>query len=254
MSGPGGSGGRRIAPPGRRELVPPGHRLGEQVRRHPSGRGRPNGCGEEVPGMRPVPGARSLDCDGQADAGTGVGESRNFGLPLRLVEVHGHEPAGLVDEKGIAADDVPPLEVIQHDVVRDRDERLGRTVTTTNPGLVADPAHPLVAAGGRVTLPAGLRVHPESREDVLPSTEQAPEQRDLAGRVEARFGQRCGGSGPACGRIQPLKLPSGRLEESGDSIGPVSKVAELDFEGVDRGEEPSPLLLFVGHLRRREQR
>ena len=40
----------------------------------------------------------------------------------------------------------------------------------------------------------------------------------------------------------------------GDSIGPVSKLVELVFEGVDRGEEPSPALLVVGHLRQRERR
>jgi hypothetical protein len=203
--------------------------------------------------MRPVAGARPLDRDGKAEVGTCKGEGSDVGLPICLVEVHGYEPARLVEKKRVAADDVPPPKVIQHDLVRDRNKRLGWAVAAANPRLVADSAHPLVAAGGRVTLLPGIRVHPESREDVFSSPEKAPEERDLASGVEARFGRRCGGSGPACSLIQLLKQPSGRLEESGNSIGPASKFAELAFESIDRGEEPQALGLVVGHLRQLER-
>jgi hypothetical protein len=53
---------------------------------------------------------------------------------------------------------------------------------------------PFIAAGGRVSFPAGLRADPEFRKDIIPTTEQLAKQKDFSLRSRGRFTDewRCG--------------------------------------------------------------
>jgi hypothetical protein len=96
-----------------------------------------------------------------------------------VIEVGRQEPAGIVLDERIDPDHVTALEVIEHHLVADRDERLIRTFAALDPWLLADAPHPLVGTGGRVSLASRARVDPEPWEHVVTATEETAEEADL---------------------------------------------------------------------------
>src|SRR4029077_7500472 len=94
-------------------------------------------------------------------------------LPAGLVEVHGKEPAGLVLEQRVDADDMLPLQVVGDNAVADGDEGLVGALPALDARFLADASHPLVGARGGVALLRGLIVDPQLWEDVGPTSKKA---------------------------------------------------------------------------------
>ncbi|MBK7951177.1 MAG: hypothetical protein IPK00_21050 [Deltaproteobacteria bacterium] len=94
------------------------HRFGQELSREsPRDAGRNRG-GEEEPGVAPVARSRSLDGGIDARLLAGISKCGDVGHPIALVEVAGEKPARVVREEWIKADHMAPLEVVEHDLVR----------------------------------------------------------------------------------------------------------------------------------------
>ena len=61
--------------------------------------------------------------------------------------------------------------MVEDDLIGERQKCLVRALAAFYPGFFADAAYPFVAAGRRLSFPAGLRTHPEQRKDIIPATE-----------------------------------------------------------------------------------
>ena len=167
------------------ELVAAAHRLGDEVAAHPSRDVRVYRRGEEEPRVCAVPRAGALDRDGYADGSAGFGKCGDVFLPRALVEIGSEKPAALILEERVDAHHVSALQVVDDDLVADRDEGLVRAVAALASGLEhAEPGLPLVRARGGVACLAGLLAHEPRRKDVRASAEQRTEQLHLVrGRV-----------------------------------------------------------------------
>jgi hypothetical protein len=163
------------------ELVAVGHGLGEQKARHLPGGTRGDRRCEEEPRVRAMPRSRALDRGRDAGAPAGLRERQHVVGPGSLVEVGSDEPACLIREQRVSGDDVPPLEVIEDDLIRHRAERLVRTLPALDTGLLADAPYPFIRACRRVPLSAGRRVGPELRVQVVAAPEELAEQGHLFG-------------------------------------------------------------------------
>ena len=107
-------------------------------------------------------------------------------MPLVLVEIeeiaafvleHRVDPGHERVRRVAVTRQVPP-----DDVVRDGEELAVWAVAVLHPRLLADPAHPLVSTGRRVSGLAGLSALEAAGVDVVSTTEEGAEQRDLRGR------------------------------------------------------------------------
>ncbi|MDA8180234.1 MAG: hypothetical protein M0T69_12005 [Deltaproteobacteria bacterium] len=177
---------------------------------------------------RPGPFDRRRDADPLA----GRDERRHVLLPRRAVEIRRQEATGLIGQKRVDSDYVVTLKMVEDDLVGDGEERPVGTPAALHAGLLANSAHPFVGTNGGIAFPAGLRFFPQSREDVLPAPEEAPEKSDLlggGGRDLERVGQTVGwnwhresGSGEIlgkpsleflepCERLRPFLLDPGQL-------------------------------------------
>jgi hypothetical protein len=69
-----------------------------------------------------VPGTRTLDSHGNAQALTGFTKSTDIIHPGFLIEIRGKETTGVVRKHGINADDVTSLEMVYDDLIGYRKE------------------------------------------------------------------------------------------------------------------------------------
>ena len=162
-----------------RELVTARHRLGDEVATHPACGCGGHGCGEEEPDVRTVPRSRTLDGRRKPKCSRGLDEGSDVVSPRLLVEVGRQEPACVVLEERIDPDHVTTLEMVEDHLIAHGDERLIRALAALDARLLADAAHPLVRAGGRVALSIRAGVDPQLGEDVVAPAEEAAEQGDL---------------------------------------------------------------------------
>ena len=102
------------------ELMSPGHRLRDQMAAHLPREDRWDGGREEEPHVSSLAGAGALDGPGQTSAAAGRDERRHVLHPRALVEVGRQEPAALVVEHGVGADDVAPVEMVEDNPGRRR--------------------------------------------------------------------------------------------------------------------------------------
>src|SRR6185369_7190543 len=72
------------------------HRLGQQERRHVSGIVCRDGRREKEPGVRTIPGSRSLDGRGKGMGAAGLDKGCDIVHPGRLVEVQDDKPTRIV--------------------------------------------------------------------------------------------------------------------------------------------------------------
>jgi hypothetical protein len=128
-----------------------------------------------------MPRSRALDRGRDAGAPAGLRERQHVVGPGSLVEVGRDEPACVIREQRIGADDVPLLEVIEDHLIRHREERLVRTLPTLDTGLLPDAPYLFVRACRRVPLSAGRGVGPELRVQVIAAPEELAEQGHLFG-------------------------------------------------------------------------
>ena len=163
------------------DLVTARHRLREQEARHLPRQTRSDRRGEEKPGMGALAGSGTLHGGRHANRPARLGERQHVVGPGTLVEVGGQEPAGLVREEWVDADDMAPLKVIENDLIRHGDKRLVGTLPTLDPRLLADAAHPLVPARGSVPFATSGGVGPEPRVDIVSAPKELTEQRHLLG-------------------------------------------------------------------------
>ena len=140
--------------------------------------------GEEEPCVSAIPRPRTLDRNRDAKRFASLQKGRDVVTPGRLIDVNGEEPTGFVAQKGVAADDVSPLEVTEDHLVRDGGEGLMRALGATNTRHVAHSPNPFVSTGRGAALLPRPRIRPEPREHVRSSTKQAAEECDLGGSVE----------------------------------------------------------------------
>jgi hypothetical protein len=161
------------------ELVTPSHGFGDEVAPHPSRIAGWDGRPEEEPDVSTVARPRSLHGGGYLQATTGFSEREYVLRPRALVEIDDQETAGLILEKGIGPDDVPPSQMIEDDLVSNWDECLVRAFATSYSRLFTDAAHPLVRAGRRVPFLPGFGVEPQLWEDILSAAEQTTKEPNL---------------------------------------------------------------------------
>ena len=128
------------------QLVTPRHGFRDDVTAHPPRGARRDGRAEEEPHVGAVPGARSLDCRVNADTSAGLAKGGDILCPGCLVEVDGQQPTGLVRQQGVHTDDVVAAEMIEDDLIVERQERLVRAFSALDSRLLADSANPLVGA------------------------------------------------------------------------------------------------------------
>jgi hypothetical protein len=154
---------------------------------------------EENPDVRAVARARALDSHGHAELSRRFAQRCDITHPGALVEVDGHEPAGVVRQhrvdaggKGGAVRFTAAEQVGADHRVADRYERLVRAGPALHAGLAAEPGHPLVPAHRSVASFAAARVLPARGKNVRPASEKLPEKRDLR--------RRRGGPGDVGGR------------------------------------------------------
>ena len=231
------------------ELVAAAHRLGDEVAAHPSRDARVYRRGEEEPRVCAVPRAGALDRDGYADGSAGFGKCGDVFLPRGLVEIGSEKPAALILEERVNAHHVSALQVVDDDLVAERDEGLVRTVAALASGLEhAESGLPLVRARGGVAGLAGLLAHEPRRKDVRASAEQRTEQLHLVrGRVRRlavgreRQGQRRRGG---CSReLGPEALESGPVSRHACARAPRAAAARgRDPEGWRPSRAPCLLV------------
>ena len=121
--------------------------------------------------MGAVARSRAFHCDRDTEIPTGVGEGRHIIEPGFLVKVSREKPAGFVLEQGIDANGVSALQMVEDNLIADRQKCLVLALTALHPGFFADATYPFIAAGRRISFPAGLRTHPEQWKDIVPATE-----------------------------------------------------------------------------------
>jgi hypothetical protein len=156
---------------GHAELVVPGHAFCDEIAAHLSRNAGRDGRREEEPDVSTVTRPRSLHGGGDLQSTTGLRERECVVRPGALVEIHSQEPAALVLEKRIDADDVTPAQMIEDDLVSDRDECLVRAFATSDSRLFTDAAHPLVRAGRSVPFLSGFGIEPQPGKDILSAAE-----------------------------------------------------------------------------------
>ena len=96
-------------------------------------------------------------------------------------------------------DDVTPAQMIEDDLVSNRDECLVRAFAASDSRLFTDAAHPLVRTGRSVPFLPGSGIEPQLWEDILPAAEQLTKEPNLllgsgwSARVKNRggFGWEC---------------------------------------------------------------
>src|SRR5689334_10913488 len=96
--------------------------------------------------MSAVAGPRTLDGRGKPCRARHISKGDHVFLPIALVEIRRQEPAGLVLEEGVDADDVASPQMILDDLIPNRDERLIGALSAPDPRLLADPLYPLIEA------------------------------------------------------------------------------------------------------------
>ena len=209
------------------QLVAPLHGLGDEVATQSARRHRRHGFREKEPGMGSVPRPRPFDNGIEIEASARLHERSHVVPPAFAVEVRSQESARLVAEHGIHPHDQPAAQMFRHDLVRHRNEGLIGTLAALHARLLAYPSDPLVAAGRGVPLPAGLRVLPELRENVVAAGEEGAEEGDLfGGGLRCRFGcERCAGIFGRLGRCQfgpqfaefglDVRLFAGQISQAG---------------------------------------
>jgi len=161
------------------KLVAPRHRFRKQVAAHLPGDRGGNRTGKEEPGMGALSRPGPLNCWRDPDPAASRDERRHVLLPRWSVEIGRQEPTGLIGQKRVDSDYVPALEMVEDDLVGDREEGPVGTPAALHAGFLANSAHPFVGTNGGVAFPAGLGFFPQSREDVLPAPEEVPEKGDL---------------------------------------------------------------------------
>ncbi|MFN7924867.1 MAG: hypothetical protein U0Q16_32510 [Bryobacteraceae bacterium] len=186
------------------ELVTALHRLGEQQRSQGARETSGNGPLEENPNVCPVSGTRAFNRRGYAEGGARVAKSSRIVFPCFLVEVHGEEPAGFIEQQRIHADRVLAGEMIVDRFVVKGHIRLGLLVNALS----------ILRFGGIVGLPVALSVwrvasaavgaFPSPGVDVLASTKEGSKEGNLFWSFELRdwgrrfgWGQRGGRDGDA---------------------------------------------------------
>ncbi len=117
---------------------------------------------------------------------TGFNEGCHVIGPGRLVEVCRQEPACLVGEQWVNANDVTPLEVVKDHLVLHWEKCLVWTLAALHPGFLADAADPLIATGRRLPLAPRPGVAPEPGVDILSASKARAEERDLLGDGRGR--------------------------------------------------------------------
>ncbi len=175
------------------ELVAARHRLGEKKAAHAPRNAGVDRLREEEPDVGPIPGARAFDCGLQADGPASLDEGSDIFRPGLLVEVGGKEPGGLVFQHRVDADDVAAVEVVEDDLVGDRQELAAHAFPALDPLAVAqgaDAERPEVAADGRIALPAPVRLLPVLGVDIHAPAEQLAEEPKLVD-AHGRLGDRC---------------------------------------------------------------
>jgi hypothetical protein len=80
--------------------------------------------------MRAVARAGALNCPRAPDRLTSLGEGEHIFPPRIFVEINGKKPTGLVFQERVRARHVMALQVVEDNLVTDRDEGLIRAVTT----------------------------------------------------------------------------------------------------------------------------
>ena len=145
-----------------------------QVAGEPGG----NGLFEKQPNVSPVPGAGPFDRRGNRQALAGLEEGLRILPPGIVVEVDGEEEACLVQKHRVDAHDkwvslaIFPREMPADDFIGDGQEMLVRTFRAFDAGLLADPPHPLVTAGGLVAGASGFAAFEPAGIDICPPAEQ----------------------------------------------------------------------------------
>ncbi len=173
------------------ELMPPGHRLREEIAAHLPGEARRHRSREEEPDVSAVAGPGAFDGHRNVHCPAGLGKCPDIVLPGGLVEVNREEPAGLVFEQRVDPHDVTAPQMVEDHPVVDRRKGLVRALAALDLRKIADPAHELVRTGGRIAGLPGLLAQEPRREDVLATPEQSPEEPDLlCGRHRRREARR----------------------------------------------------------------
>ena len=103
------------------ELVPALHRLCEQQRSQAACETRSDGPFEEDPNVRTVSGTRALNRRRYAEAAASFPKRSRILLPCLLIEIHGEEPAGLIEQQWIYTDGVFAGEMVVDRLVIQRD-------------------------------------------------------------------------------------------------------------------------------------
>ena len=161
------------------ELVAPCHSLRDEIAAHSPGDARGNRRAEEEPHVGAIPRSRALDGAWNAQAPTGLEERPDIPLPGCLIEVDRQEPARLIFEERIDADHMPPLKVVEDNLIVDGNECLIRALAALDFRQLADTPYELVRACGRVPTLAGLLADEPGGENVLAAPEELSEQPDL---------------------------------------------------------------------------
>src|SRR5438552_15162913 len=91
---------------------------------------------------------------------TGLREGPHVVGPRCFIEVRCQEPTGVVDQERVDPDNVTPLEVVEDDLVLDREEGWVRTLATLHSRLLTDALDPFVLARRCVCLAASPGVRP----------------------------------------------------------------------------------------------
>jgi hypothetical protein len=100
----------------------------------------------------------------------------NIIFPDSLVEIDGQEPAGLLLQQRVDANDMAPLQVIQNYLIRDLKKGLMRAFTAFHLRFLADPVNPLVGAGRGTALLSRPHILLEPGKQIHAPGEEGTEQ------------------------------------------------------------------------------
>jgi hypothetical protein len=135
--------------------------------------------------MSAAPGPRTFECRGNLQLTTRTQKGGRVFSPASFVKVDCHEEARFISEQRIDASDerltrvVATRQVPSDDVIGDRQESLMGTFAAFDTWLLADASHPFVGACRCVAGFARLAILEAPWVDVVASTKERPEERDL---------------------------------------------------------------------------